>query len=78
VQTQRDIVAAAVRAELARQRITNRMIGRQLGMSDSGIGRRLNGELPFTVEQIVTVARLLNVPLTQLVEGLADADSVPA
>jgi hypothetical protein len=54
------------------------MIGRQLGMSDSGIGRRLNGELPFTVEQIVTVARLLNVPLTQLVEGLADADSVPA
>lgn len=78
MQTQRDIVAAAVRAELARQRITNRMIGRQLGMSDSGIGRRLNGELPFTVEQIVTVARLLNVPLTQLVEGLADADSVPA
>ncbi len=36
-------------------------------MSDSAVGRRLDGDLPWNVLELVAVARFLQVPLSTLI-----------
>lgn len=57
-------VAAEVRAEMARQNVPQREVGRVLGLSQTGAWRRLSGETPFDVAELAKVAELLGVPMT--------------
>lgn len=65
-QTTTELTAGAVRAELARRRISGRELGREIGWSLGTTSRRLNGLSPMTVDELTAVASFLGVPVTTL------------
>lgn len=58
-------IAAEVRAEMARQRVTQIEMAAWLGMSQSVLSRLLNGRT-LTVDFVVECARVLDVPISKL------------
>lgn len=70
-------VAAAVRAEMARAGISRRALARELGVDSAWLDRRLSplAEAPpsFTVEQLHSIAKHLDVPFARLAESGADS-----
>ena len=58
------LVAAEVRAHLARQRISGRQAAFALGWKQPYIARRLSGDIPFDVTDLAKIADLLGVPVT--------------
>lgn len=56
-------IAAEVRAELARQRKTQRDIADVLGLPQSAVWLRLNGDRSFRAEELVRIADALGVPV---------------
>jgi transcriptional regulator with XRE-family HTH domain len=67
--------AGAVRAELARRRLSGRDLAAALGWSERTLRRRLGGDLPFTVDELLAVAKFLEIPVAEL---LPRAEQVPA
>jgi transcriptional regulator with XRE-family HTH domain len=59
-------VAASVRAEMARRRVSQQALADVLGHSQAWISRRVSGEVEFTVDELRRVAAALVVPLAQL------------
>jgi transcriptional regulator with XRE-family HTH domain len=57
----RATIAAAVRAEVARHRKTQREIAAVLGLHQAGVSKRLLGEIPFRAEEIAALAAWLDV-----------------
>lgn len=62
-------VAAEVRANLARLRISRQSFADSLDMSLSAATRRLNGDVPFTVDEIYRAAEVLDIAPTSLLPG---------
>ena len=60
------LTAAAVRAELARRRISGRTIGAVVGWSLGTTSRRLNGDSPITVDELVRIAEYMGIPAADL------------
>jgi transcriptional regulator with XRE-family HTH domain len=60
-------VAAEIRAELGRQRISQADLARRLGVSRPWVSRRLNGDTALTIGDIATIADNLGVPVTHFV-----------
>jgi transcriptional regulator with XRE-family HTH domain len=58
-------VAAEVRAEMARQRLSGRALAARLGWPQNRLSRRLAGDIPFTVDDLAAIAALLEVPVTR-------------
>jgi len=72
-------VAANARAEIARLGRTVQPIAEQIGQNRVTLGRRLSGQLPFTIDEIVALSRVLGVPLATLLDGVEETESkVPA
>lgn len=65
-QTTTQLTAGAVRAELARRRISGRELGRAIGWSLGTTSRRLNGQSPITVDELARIAQFIDVPLAAL------------
>lgn len=63
-QTPTERTAGAVRAELARRKISGRDLAASLGWSVTTTWRRLNGTTAFDVEELATVAEHLGVPVS--------------
>jgi transcriptional regulator with XRE-family HTH domain len=59
-------VAGNVRAELARQRRSQRELQQHLGISRVTLYRRLSGESPFDVDELRKIAELLHVSVSDL------------
>lgn len=59
-------VAECVHLLMRRQHKTQADLGLRLGLSQAGVSRRLAGQVEFTVSELVTVARFLDVPLADL------------
>jgi transcriptional regulator with XRE-family HTH domain len=59
-------VADNVRAAMARRRITQSDLATALGVSQPAVSARLAGRTPFTVAELATAARVVDVPLSQL------------
>lgn len=57
-------VAREVRAELARQRVTQRQAAEWLGISQPQLGLRLNEEIEFRTSELDRLADALGVPVT--------------
>ena len=57
--TQREAVAAEVRAELARKQITASTVAEAIQMPTSTLSRRLKADTPFTVDELAAIARVL-------------------
>lgn len=60
-------IAATVRAEAARRKITQTAIGAHLGLTQPGISRRMLGRVPFSAAELAAVADLLGLPVSELV-----------
>lgn len=59
----RDEVAAEVRSLMGRHRVSQTRLATALGMSQSALSRRLNGEKAFDVDDLATIAEELKFEL---------------
>jgi transcriptional regulator with XRE-family HTH domain len=60
----REEVAAEVRAQLARKRVSGASAAAQLDVTQIYLWRRLSGRVAFDVNDLTALARLLDVPVT--------------
>jgi transcriptional regulator with XRE-family HTH domain len=65
-------IAAEIRAEIARQKKTQRDVAAMLGMTLPSIQFRLSGERSFRAEEIAALAEKLGVPVDQFLSAAAD------
>jgi transcriptional regulator with XRE-family HTH domain len=65
-QSASQLTAAVVRAELARRKIRGADLAAVLGLSRTTMWRRLNGEHPFDINELVAVAAHIGVPVSDL------------
>ena len=68
-------VATEVRAEMARQRVTQQQIADVLGISQPQVSMRLRAEIPFGVDELGMVADALGVPVTNFLATAAQASA---
>lgn len=61
-----ELVAAEIRAEMARQRMSQATLAELLQTSQPTVSRRLSGELPFDLAQLEQIATVLRVPMSRL------------
>lgn len=59
-------VSAIVRAEVARRRVSGAALAESLGLTQTAMSRRLRGVTPFSVDELVKVARVLDMPAAEL------------
>lgn len=64
-------VGAEVRGLLAKHRISQTAAGQRLGLSQAAMSRRINGEIPFNVDELSALADLLGVPASTLLGAAA-------
>lgn len=60
------LVAAEIRAELGRQRMSQTELADALGMPVATLRRRLNAEIVIDVNELWAMARALGVPVQRL------------
>ena len=63
-------VAANVRAELARRRITQTDVAQRLGVTRQNVAQRLNGSVDFRVGELIAVADMLGITIAELLDGV--------
>ena len=56
---------------MARKRYKNIALAAELGVTPQSLSRRLSGEQPFTIDELVTVAHFLGVPLEEFTAAAA-------
>lgn len=66
-------VSSEIRAELARQRRPQRDIAELLGISVNQVSERVRGDVDWRVTELVQVAELLGVPVTQFLPATSSA-----
>jgi transcriptional regulator with XRE-family HTH domain len=66
-----ETVAAEVRAELGRAKISSSELARRLGRSHSYLYRRIRGEVAFDVEDLSAIATELDVPVSRFIKTAA-------
>jgi|SRR6185312_11198497 len=64
-----------IRAGLARENLTQEQLAQHIGLSRTGVYRRLNGDTAFTVDELTATAECINVPLASLLTPQAPAGS---
>jgi transcriptional regulator with XRE-family HTH domain len=70
-QSLNDTVAAEVRAELGRQRVSGAELAKRLGVSGVWVSRRLNAHQPLTTDDLEAISRALDVSVTAFLPGSA-------
>jgi len=63
------LVGNNVRTEIFRLGRTQDDVAALLHMGQASLSRRLSGEVPFRVHELVVVSRALNVPCSVFLEG---------
>lgn len=63
-------VGANVRAEMARLGRTQAEVAELMGFDQSGLSRRLTGETPFRITELVVLARAFGIPVSRFLEAL--------
>lgn len=69
-------VASTVKAEMARRNVTQRQVAEALGIAQTQVSRRLLGRISFNVDELQTVANLLDIPVAALIAGPAPLERV--
>lgn len=74
------VVAANVRAELARKGVSARTLGADLQKGRGWAYSRLrqNNPEPLNVQELVEIAEYLGIPVARLTEVLSEAAAAPA
>lgn len=73
--TPTQVIGANVRAELARANRSQAWLGEHLGVSQGQVSARLAGRTPIDVNELVTIAGLLAVPVATLLGEITAAAS---
>lgn len=68
-QSPRGRVAAEVRAEMARARVSGNALARIVGKSQAYWSRRITGDVAFDVDDLAIIAGLLGVPIVRFFGG---------
>ena len=61
------VVAESVRAEMARRQVTPQELAPLVGMSKSTFRRRYRGDQPWRADELMRIARVLNVSATRFI-----------
>jgi transcriptional regulator with XRE-family HTH domain len=73
--TLRQVVASEVRAEMARQRMSQSALARLLREGQPWVNRRVNADVAMDLDDVERIARALDVPLSTFLsagmEGLS-------
>lgn len=64
--TTTEFTAAELRAEVARQALTQQQVAERMGEGQWWVSRRLTGDAQITVDDLVRFAAALQIPVTQL------------
>ena len=75
--TFRNLVAAELRAHLARRRMSNRALARQLGTTPAWIDRRLNGTTAISTDDLEMIGNALGMAPMQLLSGITHSGANP-
>lgn len=70
--TRSERIAAEIRAEMARQMISNNALADEIGMPISTLRRSVNGDRPFNLDEFWAVAQALDLSATELVARSQD------
>lgn len=70
----RERIAANVRAELARHKVSTAQVVDVLGLHKNSVLPRLSGQLPFMAHEITQLAGLMRIPVGRLLEVDDPAD----
>lgn len=62
-------VAANVRAQLARQMVSQTTIGNILGLSKTAVSRRMRGDMEFRADELQSIATHLGVDVASFYES---------
>lgn len=65
-QQTRDAVAAEIRAELSRRKQSQRDVAAILGIPQSAVNLRLQGQRAFRAEELVMLAEAWGIPVSKL------------
>lgn len=65
----RDVIAANVRVELARVKVSGSQMAQTIGVAPSTFGRRMVGEVSFDAEEIAAIAAVLGISTDVLLAG---------
>lgn len=60
------LIAQNVRAEAARRRISQRVLAQKMGLRQQSLSQRLLGRVSFRAEELETLARVFDVPVSEL------------
>jgi len=63
----RDTVATEVRAEMARQRLSQQALAERLGEKQWWVSKRLTRSIPFTIEDLERIATALEKPVAHFI-----------
>lgn len=66
-------IAREVRAEMARQRVTQRQMAEWLDISQPQVASRLNGDIEFRPSELEKIAEAMDVPVTLFLPAPARA-----
>lgn len=66
-------VSAEIRAEMARQRLTQRQLALSLGWTQPQLSKRLLSKIAFSTDELERIARLLGIPVHELTSPRAAA-----
>lgn len=69
-------VAEEIRVALTRRRMSAAALARQLGVSQTYVWRRLEGQTAFDLDDLEKIAAILEVPIVELLRRAADSDSL--
>ena len=61
-------IAANVRVEVARQHKTQAQLAHKLGITQPAMSRRMLGHVPFTGDELATIAAELDIPISILID----------
>lgn len=70
-QTTSKAIAEELRAEMGRQRVSRVALSQRTGISRTPLGAKLNGDVAFTVDEVVKIAAALGISPHSLLDPAA-------
>ncbi|WP_432793639.1 helix-turn-helix domain-containing protein [Rhodococcus ruber] len=69
VEPRREAIARRLRGKLGEQRMSQAKLAALSGINQSGLSRRLNGKMPFDIDELEAVCSILGVDLDEILTG---------
>ncbi|MFB9703341.1 helix-turn-helix domain-containing protein [Rhodococcus aetherivorans] len=71
-ETRRQAIARRLRGKLGERRMSQTRLSELSGINSSGLSRRLNGLMPFDIDELEVICYILEVDLDEILTGIAN------